>query len=156
VQSFVIKNFTKEFCLLESDESFCGVSRELPDWFVEKLKSISAKRAKTVISHILKHGFVTSQELKEVYGYNHPPRAARDVRELGVPLRTIRVSGSDGRSIAAYEFGDPSQMDASKSRGRKALSKRLRELLVEANGSRCGICLADYEPRYLQIDHRVP
>ena len=51
------------------------------DEFLKLLDSITAKRPKTVIQHILKHGFITSQELKDLYGYNHPPRAIRDVRE---------------------------------------------------------------------------
>ena len=40
-------------------------------------------------------------------GYNHPPRAIRDVRELGIPIITYRVTDSTGRSIAAYKFGNP-------------------------------------------------
>lgn len=35
------------------------------------------KRPKAVIDHILKHGLITTDELKPLYGYNHPPRAAR-------------------------------------------------------------------------------
>ncbi len=36
-------------------------------------RTITAKRPKTVIDHILKHGFITTEELKDNYGYNHPP-----------------------------------------------------------------------------------
>ena len=61
------------------------------DEFLRLLDSITAKRPKTVIQHILKHGFITSQELKDLYGYNHPPRAIRDVREYGIPIDTYRV-----------------------------------------------------------------
>lgn len=56
---------------------------QLPRDFVELCKSVTAKRPKTVITHILKHGFITTQELKDKYGYNHPPRAVRDVKEHG-------------------------------------------------------------------------
>jgi len=80
---------------------------ELPDDFLQKVKSVTAKRAKTVIDHILEHGFVTTEELSELYGYDHAPRAARDVRELGIPLETYRVAGKNGRKIAAYCFGEP-------------------------------------------------
>jgi hypothetical protein len=52
--------------------------------FLKKLKSINAKRAKTVIDHILENGFITTEELKEKYGYNHPPRAVCDVREQDI------------------------------------------------------------------------
>ena len=40
---------------------------------------------------------VTTEELKErYYGYNHPPRAARDVREQGIPLEPFRAPGRPG------------------------------------------------------------
>ena len=50
---------------------------------------MTAKRPRTVIGHILQHGFITSEELHSIYGYDHPPRAARDVREYGIPLETF-------------------------------------------------------------------
>ena len=59
----------------------------LPAEFLELLESVEAKRPRTVIDHILAHGYVTTEDLKERYGYNHPPRAARDVRELGIHWR---------------------------------------------------------------------
>lgn len=73
----------------------------LPKHILEMLDSIKNKRAKIVIDHIIKHGQITTEELEKDYGYVHPPRAARDVREAGIPLKTIRVKSSDGRSIAA-------------------------------------------------------
>ena len=39
-----------------------------------KPSPVLAKRAKTVIDHILKHGHITTEELKNLYGYDHPPR----------------------------------------------------------------------------------
>ncbi|MEI6436893.1 MAG: HNH endonuclease, partial [Bacteroidota bacterium] len=59
--------------------------------FLKIIKSITNKRAKIIIDHIPEHGFITTQDLKEKYGYNHPPRAARDVRESGIPLETFKV-----------------------------------------------------------------
>ena len=79
---------------------------EISKKFLELCHSVTAKRTKTVIDHILAHGFITTEELKDKYGYNHPPRAVRDVREHGIPIETFRVTGSDGRKIAAYRFGD--------------------------------------------------
>ena len=73
---------------------------EYPKDFIDLLNSVEAKRPRTVIQHILQYGFITSQELKDTYGYNHPPRAIRDVREHGIPLVTYRIEGTDGRSIA--------------------------------------------------------
>ena len=46
---------------------------EYPKEFLDMLKSVTAKRPRTVIQHILQHGYITSQELKELYGYEHPP-----------------------------------------------------------------------------------
>lgn len=89
------------------------------------------------MNHILKHGQITTEELKDTYGYNHPPRAARDVRECGIPLDTIRVRGSDGRMIGAYKFGDPSKIERHKLGGRKTFSKAFKQLLLERQGARC-------------------
>ena len=64
-------------------------SQQLPDDFVQLCQSVTAKRPKVVIDHILQYGFITTEDLKEIYGYNHPPRAARDVRDRGIPLETF-------------------------------------------------------------------
>jgi len=40
------------------------MNSELPEYFIKMLNSIEAKRPKTVIQHILKHGFITNEELK--------------------------------------------------------------------------------------------
>ena len=129
---------------------------ELPKEFVEKCKAVTDKRPKTVIDHILKNGFITTEELKDLYGYNHPPRAARDVREQGIPLVTYRVEGGDGRSIGAYKFGDVATARFSKLSGRSAFEKGLKEKLIKANGSKCAIYLEEVDEKLLQIDHRVP
>lgn len=55
--------------------------KQFPQSFLDKLNSVTNKRPATVIQHILKHGYITTEELKDIYGYNHPPRAIRDVRE---------------------------------------------------------------------------
>ena len=124
--------------------------------FLDHLKSVTAKRPKTVINHIIEHGFVTTEELSEIYGYDHPPRAARDVRELGIPLVTFRVTGSHGRKIGAYKFGDPTKAQSDRLSGRKPWPKEFKARLIAHYGSRCGICSMTCNSRYLQIDHRVP
>lgn len=127
-----------------------------PHEFLELLESVTAKRPRTVIRHILDHGHVTTEELRDLYGYGHPPRAARDVRELGIPLVTDRIVASDGRTMAAYRFGDPSQVRISDASGRTALSAALKARLVEKDGARCNIYLESFLERELQIDHRIP
>lgn len=119
--------------------------------------SITAKRARTVINHILKHGFITTEELTDVYGYDHPPRAARDVRENGIPLDTFNaVSGKTGRSIGAYRFGNPAEMVLGRIGGRKPFSKQFKERLISHYGSRSMLTNEPLDSRYLQIDHRIP
>ncbi len=128
----------------------------LPDDFIQLCQLVTAKRPKAVIDHILEYGFVTTEELKQRYGYNHPPRAARDVREHGIPLETFRVTGSDGRRIAAYRFGDISKTRFSRLSGRTGLSKQLKDELIDKYGCKCFIYLEKVDKRELQIDHRVP
>lgn len=130
--------------------------QNLSKQFVEKAKAVTAKRARTVIDHILAHGQITTEELKNTYGYNHPPRAARDVREQGIPLKTVRVVGSDGRQIGAYVFDEAGGTFYSKRAGRTALSNHLKVELVQKHGARCFIYLEAVPERDLQIDHRVP
>lgn len=132
------------------------MKRKLPSEFVRKCKAVTARRPKTVIDHILKNGYITTEDLKEKYGYNHPPRAARDVREQGIPLETFRVQGGDGRSIGAYRFGDPQKARFSKLAGRTAFSKELKAKLLESDGARCAIYLDVFPEGDLQIDHRIP
>ncbi len=129
---------------------------DLPKDFIDLCHSVTAKRPKTVIDHILKHGFITTEELKETYGYNHPPRAVRDVREHGIAIETFRVTGSDGRKIAAYLFGDVAERKFTKLSGRTGLSKKIKEALIEKYGAKCFIYLEEIDEKELQIDHRVP
>lgn len=91
-----------------------------------------------------------------MYGYDHPPRAARDVREQGIPLETFRITGKQGRRIGAYRFGDPANVQHGRLGGRRAWPKSFKKDLVEAQGSRCAICLTGFQSRELQIDHRIP
>lgn len=125
---------------------------------LNRLNAITDKRPSTVIQHIIKHGYITTEELASKYGYEHAPRAARDVRERGVNLVTYRVKSSDGRNIAAYKFGDPVFVDnkISKVGGRTALSQALKKALIDKYGAVCFVYLQPMEDRLLQIDHRVP
>lgn len=128
---------------------------QYPERFLALLRSVRGKRARIVIDHILQHGYITTEDL-ERYGYKHPPRAARDVRDNGVPLETFSAKNEDGRTITAYRFGNPAEARYGRLGGRRILSRQLKQELIRRFGSRCAVCLQDYEDRYLQIDHRVP
>ena len=120
-------------------------------------EKVTAKRPRTVIDHILKHGHITTEELQTLYGYDHPPRAARDVRESGVPLETFKITSErTRRKIAAYRFGDPDKIRRGRIGGRKAFSKAFRDALIARYSSRDAITGEQMDARYLQIDHRVP
>lgn len=123
---------------------------------LEAAAKVTRKRAKTVIDHILKHGHITTEELLDLYDYSHAPRAARDVREEGIPLETFKVRDKNGKPIGAYKFGNPDEIEAHKLGGRKVFSKAFKQLLIEKYGSKCAISSEPYEERYLQIDHRLP
>jgi hypothetical protein len=127
-----------------------------PKAFIELCRSVTAKRPRTVIDHILKHGQISTEELKNKYGYNHPPRAARDVKEHGIPLDRVTVVGSDGRKIAAYKFADPRKIKFRRVTGRTGLSKQIKQALIQKYGCKCFIYLEEMPEAELQIDHRVP
>ena len=129
---------------------------KLSKQFIESAKAVTAKRPKTVIDHILEHGRITTDELKTLYGYNHAPRAARDVREQGIGLKTTTVKSADGRRIAAYTFDEAATPQYSKRTGRTAFTKKLKKELIEQHGARCFIYLETALEKDLQIDHRVP
>lgn len=124
-----------------------------PEEFLNFAQSITNKRAKIVIDHILKYGFITTEDLEKTYEYNHPPRAARDVREAGIPLETFKIKSTDGKSIAAYRFGDLTKIRHDRIQGRKVFSKTFKQSLYKGY---CYICNGKFEARYLQIDHKVP
>lgn len=125
--------------------------------FLALCKSVEAKRARTVIDHILKHGMITTDDLSATYGYDHPPRAIRDVRENGIPLLTHSVtSQKTGRKIAAYTFGDPKSVVDGRIGGRRAFPKQFKKALVDRYGAREAFTGESLDERYLQIDHRIP
>lgn len=119
--------------------------------------SIDAKRARTVIDHILENGIITNEELSDLYGYDHPPRAIRDVRENGIPLITHSVtSPKTGRRMGAYTFDDISKIKRGRIGGRKAFSKSFKQALLKMYGAKDAFTGELLNERYLQIDHRIP
>ncbi len=130
---------------------------ELDPALLALCKKVTGKRARIVIDHILKHGIITNEELSEVYGYDHAPRAIRDVRDNGVPLITHSViSSKTERRMGAYTFDDPSKIKRGRIGGRTAFSKKFKKELLALYGAKDAFTGAEMEERYLQIDHRVP
>lgn len=132
------------------------MKNELPAQFLALLDQVTGRRARIVVNHILEHGFITTEVLEAQYGYKHPPRAIRDVREQGVPIDTYHIVGSDGRRIAAYRFGAVEDINAGKLGGRKVIPKAIKSDLIARDGASCTICGETYAARYLQVDHKIP
>jgi len=134
------------------------MSRTLPKSYVRWLqKEVDlSRRARVAVEHMLKHGSITTTELKQQYGYDHPPRAIRDVREAGIPVKTQMITTAEGVRMASYTLGDPAEVEKEKSGGRRGGSKQFKDELAKLQGARCAICRDRYEKRYLQVDHRVP
>jgi len=103
-----------------------------------------------VLDWIVKNGSISTDDLKEL-GYNHAPRAARDVRELGIRLKTTSVKNGDGKRMASYSFADQPLETGKK--GRTQFPKKLRADLIAKAAGRCEICGSEHN---LQIDHRIP
>lgn len=130
--------------------------QKLPAEFLELIAKIKNKRAKIVIDHIIDNGQVTTEELESLYGYKHPPRAARDVREAGIPLDTVTVKSTNGKNIGAYKFGDLTNISSGRLRGRLNWPKDFKAQLLFTYGSKDNISNAVLDAKVLQIDHRIP
>ena len=67
-----------------------------------------------------------------------------------------RITGDDGRKIAAYKFGNPSDTRATQLSGRTAFSTKIKNALISQYTARCNIYQHPFPTRELQIDHRIP
>ncbi len=129
------------------------MTAKLPPDFSKRIKSVTNKRARLVLDRIAETGSITTEELKEI-GYDHPPRARMDAKDLGFPMKTLRVKSRNGKkSIAAYSFDLTGKINSEGRAGRIALPKKKRETIITAAGGKCELCGATHD---LQIDHRVP
>lgn len=132
---------------------------DLPKDFKDILNAVTNKRARFVIDTILDKGYCSTEDLKNA-GYEHAPRAARDVRELNIPLNTFTMKDSHGKRIAAYRFGDweaaRNLNSLAKSSGRTQLTEKLKKALINRYGAKCHLYQETYPARLLQPDHRIP
>ena len=92
------------------------------------MRSVTAKRPRVLLALLEKQEYVSTEQLERL-GYTHPPRVAGDAKEHGIPIVTIKVRDSNGRSIGAYTLGDPAKM-REETRGRKAFTKEFRQRML--------------------------
>ena len=115
-------------------------------------KDSIGKRPRIVIRHILEYGSITTETLTKKYGYEHPPRAIRDVKDLGIPLVRKSTKNAAGKTIAIYVFSTKEEIV--RLGGRIPFPKGFKERISKSE--RCWLCGTYFKMRYLQVDHRVP
>ena len=140
---------------MAQDNEVSKLLPDLPKEIAGLLLSVPSKRAVLVIRHIAKYGSITTEDIRDM-GYEHPPRAVRDVRESGIPLTMTWTQSSTGRRIGKYRFGDLSEIRRDRLAGRTTFPKVFKQKLYELYDGKCAICSIRYEERYFQIDHRIP
>lgn len=131
----------------------------LPAPLLELCKSVTKKRPRVVIDHLLQHGFITNAILEDQYGYQHGPRAIRDVREAGIHLLNFAIPNPDPNksgTVVAYKFDTTSEIVRGRIGGRSAFPANFKTKLIKKYGSRVTTTNEPLEARYLQIDHRIP
>ena len=127
---------------------------DLDDNLVEEILERTSGRSRCVVEEILDHGYVTTVTLGEL-GYDHPPRAAADVRDRGIPLETV-MKTVDGKKIAHYRFPDDMTTLDRTASGRIAISKQFQQEVINCYGERDIFTGTVTRAGDLQIDHRVP
>jgi 5-methylcytosine-specific restriction endonuclease McrA len=122
----------------------------------ERISRVTNQRARRLLELIVEHGEVTTEELAEQYGYNHPPRAKKDAMDLGFPVVSRTVRSKDGtRNISAYSLDlDATFVDGRT--GRRLIAKAFRDEPLKIADGRCAICGGAFPGRALQVDHRIP
>lgn len=126
------------------------MTNKLSAALLKRISEITDKRPKMLLDGIVANGAFSTDDLKQL-GYNQAPRAAADVRELGIRLKTTIVKNSTGGRMARYTFADE-PLEFNK-QGRQQVPKKLRQKLISDSNGRCDICSAENN---LQIDHKIP
>jgi hypothetical protein len=118
------------------------------EWARKQKVSLRARKA---LDFLLERGSVTTGELKAA-GYDHPPRAIRDLKDAGfiVVSELVKV---DGVRMSRYTLTDSMTANFAQ---RKPIPNASRKRLFEEHGYRCAVCGGVFITRMLQVDHRVP
>ncbi|MDC1249476.1 HNH endonuclease [Planktomarina sp.] len=138
---------------LSSELKLCSLKDETFKQIIATLNSASIRPLR-VIWECVVNGEVSTEKLQNEYGYNQPPRAARDVRELGFKLITSNGKTSSGKRMAIYKLDD--LVNFMQKSSRKAFTKKEKELLTKTQGNICYFCMQKLLQNELQIDHKVP
>ncbi|GAB3660655.1 hypothetical protein GCM10027589_22450 [Actinocorallia lasiicapitis] len=110
-----------------------------------------SQRAAKALELILERGTVTTGDLKAA-GYDHPPRAIRDLKDAGFHIES-KIVTVGGRRMSRYTMVDTISEGFAQ---RRPISSVFRSRLFDAHGYRCAVCGGEFVGRMLQADHRVP
>jgi hypothetical protein len=124
---------------------------KIPQELLDRIAKVTNKRARLVLDKIVQNGSVSTEQIKQTGLYDHPPRAAQDVKDWGFRLKTTRVKNTNGHSIVAYSL-DTAESSRNRT-GRRNIPKKRRDALIHDAGNQCQICGAKNN---LQVDHRIP
>ena len=134
---------------------FVGPSRnDLSSTLVEDIIKRTSGRSRVLVEHILDNGYVTTATLASL-GYEHPPRAAADVRDRGIPLQTV-IKTVDGKRIGHYRFPDGFKELDRRGSGRVAISRKFQREVLDHYDSIDIFTGTEWDRGQLQIDHRIP
>lgn len=111
--------------------------KPVPNELLARIKLVKNKRARFVLDKIVKNGMVSTLEIQKK-GYDHPPRAVMDAKDLGFAIKRVQARRNDGQTIAAYQFED-AELDANKT-GRVLVPKKDRQALIADKGAKCNMC----------------
>ncbi len=112
-------------------------------------------RGKKLLEYLLEHGSASTHDIETQLGEAHAPSAVRDLNDRGVRVVLDGYVQVGGKRRGVYKL-DPDAPVRAGMIGRRGFSKAFKQRLIEHYGARCEICRVEYEPRYLQPDHRVP
>jgi len=130
----------------------------LPEIDEEEWRKITpelGQRAKIVLNQILDHGDCSTEWLQE-QGYDHAPRAAQDLKDAGVPLKSHKkdMNSKTGNRMSSYYLLDrnPSEVKA----GRKQPPKKFKKDLIKKYDQRDHFTGQETAGHELTMDHRTP
>ena len=129
-------------------------SSDLNPALVKDILERTSGRSRVLVEHILDDGYITTATLASL-GYDHPPRAAADVRDRGIPLQTV-MKAVDGKRVGHYRFPDDLKELDRRASGRIAISKKFQRKVLDYYGRIDIFTGTEWDLGQLQIDHRVP
>lgn len=126
-----------------------------PEWIAAVRALKHTARGRKVLEHLLEHGTINLYEIETTLHEAHAPSAIRDVKDRGVPIVPTRKVMAGGKMRQEYALQPNAPLRVGMI-GRTGFSKDFKKRLTDHYGAKCLICGTEYDPRYLQPDHRVP